>query len=443
MSQSDPAPVSADRAKGMSVVSAAFLGIGAMVGAGIFALLGEAGAIAGAAVWVSFAIAGFVSLLQGYTVAKLGARYPSRGGLVAFIVEGFGPGRLVGIASWFGYFSVLIVTAMVAVTFGGYAQTLFLPDDADDLWVNVFASIIVIAMAAVNTLGPEVVAKAQSFIVVILLAVFGFFVVAMLPSIDLDLLAPADYPSLDVIVSSVALTFFAYLGFTVIAFAGGDIPNPTRNLPRAMYLSIAVTGITYILIAIAVFGTLTVDEVIASGETAIAEAAESTLGQAGFTIMAVAALLATSSSVNANLYASQGLTSLLAETGQFPRQFGKDAIFGGKRGLTITIVGVLILANLFDLTAIASIGSAVALTIFMLVSIAGLRLRSETGSQAWIILLGIAVTVIVLTLFVIDTLENEPTTVLAMSALAVLALVLDGIWTWYRDNKLNSPEPTS
>jgi amino acid transporter len=420
----------------MSVAGAAFLGIGAMVGAGIFALLGEAGAVAGAAVWLSFTIAGVVALLQGYTVSKLGARYPSKGGLVAFIVQGFGPGHLVGVASWFGYFSVIIVTAMVAVTFGGYAQTLFLGDDADDVWINVFATLIVLAMAGINALGPQIVARAQSIIVFILLAVFAVFVVVMLPSIDPDLLAPSDYPSLRTIISSVALTFFAYLGFSVIAFAGGDVSDPSRNLPRAMYLSIGVTGITYVLIALAVFGTLSVDEVIASGETAIAEAAESVLGRAGFIIMAIAAMLATSSSVNANLYASQGLTSLLAETKQFPRVFGQKALLGGKRGLTITIAGVLVLANLADLTQIASIGSAVALTIFLLVSIAGLRLRAETGSQSWIILLGIAVTSIVLLLFAVDTLENEPETFVAMIALAILALILDVAWVWYRDNRL-------
>jgi amino acid transporter len=424
----------------MTVAAAAFLGIGAMVGAGIFALLGEAGAVAGSAVWLSFAIAGFVSLLQGYTIAKLGARYPSSGGLVTFIVQGFGPGHLVGVAAWFGYFSIIIVTAMVAVTFGGYGTTLFIGDDADEIWVNVFASIIVLAMAAVNALGPQIVARAQSIIVFILLGVFAVFVVVTLPGIDPELLASSDYPPFRDIVSSVALTFFAYLGFTVIAFAGGDMPNPAKNLPRAMYLSIGVTALTYILIAFAVFGTLSVDEVIASGETAIAEAAESTLGQAGFVIMAIAALLATSSSVNANLYASQGLTTLLADTKQFPRVFGQRALLGGRRGLTITIAGVLLLANFFDLTAIASIGSAVALTIFLLVSVAGLRLRAETGSQAWILLLGAAVTAVVLVLFTIDTLRNEPTTFAAMAALAVLAFVLDVVWTWYRDNRLE-PEP--
>ena len=80
----------------MSVRGAAFLGIGAMVGAGIFALLGEAGAVAGSAVWLSFLLAGIVAGLLGYTVVKLGVRFPSSGGLIAYLMEGFGNGRLVG-----------------------------------------------------------------------------------------------------------------------------------------------------------------------------------------------------------------------------------------------------------------------------------------------------------------------------------------------------------
>ena len=107
----------------MTVRGAAFLGIGAMVGAGIFALLGEAGAVAGAAVWLSFLLAGIVAGLLGYTVVKLGVRFPSSGGLIAYLIEGFGNGRLVGIASWLGYFAaIVIVCSMVAVSFGSYAR---------------------------------------------------------------------------------------------------------------------------------------------------------------------------------------------------------------------------------------------------------------------------------------------------------------------------------
>src|SRR3954447_7402631 len=100
----------------MSVRGALFLGVGSMVGAGIFALLGEAGAVAGAAVWISFLLAGLVAGLIGYTAVKLGVRYPSSGGLIASLMAGCGNGRLVVIASWLGYIAaIMIVGAMVAV----------------------------------------------------------------------------------------------------------------------------------------------------------------------------------------------------------------------------------------------------------------------------------------------------------------------------------------
>jgi amino acid transporter len=112
-----------------------------MVGAGIFALLGEAGAVAGAAVWISFLIGGIVAGLLGYVCSKLGMRYPSSGGLITYLTEGFGLGRVVGITSWLGYIAaVVVVTAMVAVSFGGYAVSLFVPDSTWSGWDNVFIS---------------------------------------------------------------------------------------------------------------------------------------------------------------------------------------------------------------------------------------------------------------------------------------------------------------
>src|SRR3954471_6473011 len=118
--QPDPSPsvaapgAAAERPKTMTVRGATVLGIGAMIGAGIFALLGEAGAVAGSAVWVSFLLGGVVAVPLGYVCVKLGTRYPSSGGLITYLVKGFGAGRLVGTASWLGYISaIVIVTAMV------------------------------------------------------------------------------------------------------------------------------------------------------------------------------------------------------------------------------------------------------------------------------------------------------------------------------------------
>jgi len=413
----------------MTVRGAALLGVGAMVGAGIFALLGEAGAVAGAAAWISFLLAGIVSVLIGYNVVKLGVRYPSSGGLFEYLLQGFGNGRLLGIAAWLGYMSaVLIVCSMCAVSFGDYAVSLFVSDNGADWWDNVFTSIIVVAMAAVVVVGPQLVAKAQSLIVFVMVGILGVFVVVTLPSIDLDKLAFSGYPPVSDIVASVALTFFAYLGFSVITFAAGDMRDPAKDLPKAMNRALGVTTIVYVLVAVSVFGTLTVAQVVQYGPTAIAEAGRPALGDAGFTMIAVAAMVGMAGSVVATLYASSGLTRMLSDVGQFPPFFGPASRLGAKSGVLISAAVVLLVANTVDLSAIASVGSACSLMIFVLVGAAGYRLRAATGASAAIILVGIAATLVVLAFFAVDTFRNAPQTFTAIVVIAALAVGLDLVW---------------
>jgi amino acid transporter len=428
--------------KVMSVRGAVFLGVGAMVGAGIFALLGEAGAIAGAAVWLSFLIAGFVALLLGYTVVKLGVRYPSSGGLIAYLIQGFGNGRLVGIASWLGYASaIVIVCSMVAVSFGSYATELFVGEDAAGGWKHLFTSVIVLAATGVAVVGAGIVDR--SVIVAILLVVFAVFIVVTFVDVDFDLLAFSGYPSFSDILASVALTFFAYLGFSVITFASGDMRDPARELPRATYLALFITTSLYVLISVGVFGTLTVDEAVGYGETAIAEAARPALGDGGFVMMAVAALLATASSVIASIYASGGLTTSLADLGQFPPILGRESRLGPHGGVLVTAALVLVVSNLVDLSAIASVGSAISLVIFLLVGIAALRTRDETGASVPIVLCAIGLTAVVLVFFALDTLRNSPETFTAIVVLTVAAVLLDFVWKRVRGQPRASGEASA
>ncbi|HZE14805.1 MAG TPA: APC family permease [Mycobacterium sp.] len=220
-------------------------------------------------------------------------------------------------------------------------------------------------------------------------------------NINPDLLAVSSYPSLSKILASVALTFFAYLGFNVITFTAGDLPDPSHDLPRAMSYALGTTSLVYVLIAIGVFGTLTTTQVIGYGETAIAEAARPTLGDAGFTIMAIVALLSTAGGTNATLYASGNLIDQLAKAELFPQIFGETSRLGRHAGLLITSALVLIIANLVDLSAIASVGSAVSLMVFLLVGIAGWRRRADTNSTPVIVALAIAVIGVVLGLLAI------------------------------------------
>ena len=421
-------PGSAEQPSGthLSVRQAAFIGVGAMVGAGIFSLLGAAGAVAGSAVWLSFLLAGIVAGLQGYSFAKFGAKYPSAGGLLEYVAKGFGDGHFTGITAWLTYAANAIVTAMVAVSFGSYATEMFTGDS--EVWAKVFAALIIIAMTAVNVVGSKLVANAQTVIVYVVLGILSVFAVVTLVNMTPSLLAPSGYPPFRDIVSAVALTFFAFLGFGIITFTAKDLREPSRQLPRAMYLALGIATVIYIAISLGVFGTLTVEKVISSGGTAIAVAAEPTLGRAGYWLMSVTALFATAGATNAGLYPAAGLSDRLVETGQFPPLMARR--LGGRlsSGLLIAAVACLVLAVVFKLDAIASIGSAVALLIFTLITVAHLRVRKETGASALILWLAIVAAGAVLVTFVFTTLIHEPASMATLAGILVLGVALDFGW---------------
>src|SRR3954465_58969 len=145
----------------LNVRQAAFIGVGAMVGAGIFSLLGAAGEVAGAAVWISFLLAGAVAGLQGYSFAKLGATYPSAGGLLGDVGPCFGSGRVTGITSWLVFATNAIITGMVAVSFGSYASAAVF-DDESAAWTKFFAVLVIVAMTGLNLLGSQAIARTQT-----------------------------------------------------------------------------------------------------------------------------------------------------------------------------------------------------------------------------------------------------------------------------------------
>jgi amino acid transporter len=410
----------------LNVRQAAFIGVGAMVGAGIFSLLGAAGEVAGAAVWISFLLAGVVAGLQGYSFAKFGARFPSAGGLLEYVRRGYGDGHFLGVIAWLILATNAIVTAMVAVSFGSYASGAFTNDSA--AWIKVFALAVVAVMSALNILGSRAVARASTVVVIVVIGILSVFSVVTLVNIDPHLLAFSGYPSVRDIVSSVALTFFAFLGFGVVTFTAKDLANPQRQLPRAMFFALGIATVIYVAVALGVFGTLTVKEVIASGGTAIAVAAEPTLGRAGYWLMSVTALFATAGATNAGLYPAGGLSEEMASTGQFPSEMGRR--FGGRApaGLLLTAAVAIVLAVGFDLNAIASIGSAIALMVFSLVTAGHLRVRHETGARAWLLLLGVASSVIVLITFIFTTLVHEPGTIIAIAVITAVSIALDYGW---------------
>ncbi len=419
-----------EKKSSITLMGAIFIGIGSMVGAGIFALFGEAGKIAETAVWVSFLIAGIIALLQGYSFAKLGAKYPSSGGMISWIVRGYGKGLFTGGLVILGYLSTLIVTAMVAVSFGNYFSTLFFGESAPAFLPKIFAVIIVAVLTFVNSTGTDLVTRAQSAIVTIVLLVLGGFAIAMLVNMNPSMLAPATYPPFSKIFASVALTFFAYLGFGVISFVGGDIENPEKNMPRAMYISIGFTLLLYVALSIGVFGVLTVQDVIANADTALAAAAYPIFGQIGYTLITIVAVFSTAGAINSQLYAAIGATYSMAKDGQLPPRFGLKRKYrpGGTQGLVISSLLIVLLAVFFNVSAIASIGSAVALAIFALLTVAHIRLAKETGASVLILVVALIATLGAILLFCWNTLQTAPQTFTILVITIILAWVVEAIW---------------
>jgi amino acid transporter len=163
--------------KSMGLYTATSIGVGAMVGAGIFSFFGTAVQISGSAVYVSFIIAGLIALLNAYSYAKMGVRYPSAGGPVEFLLKGFGDGILSGglnLLLWVGYVFGL---SLYAKGFSYYAVT-FLPPGSAHIWANVFSTAIILVFTATNFIGAKAVGKSELFIVSIKVGILLLFAAA-------------------------------------------------------------------------------------------------------------------------------------------------------------------------------------------------------------------------------------------------------------------------
>jgi len=403
--------------------SAVSMGIGAMVGAGIFALLGEAGAIAGSAVWISFMIGGLIALLSGYSMGRLGARYPTAGGVVEYLVQGFGVGRFSGAMSVMMYISSLVAVSLVARTFGSYAHAL-LPSTSPSWTVELFAALIVLVFMFVNLDGARAMARLENIVVLIKMSVLVGFAMIGLIYISPERLSPQQYPPVSIIFYSVAVTFFAYEGFRVITNAAEDMREPVRTLPRAIMTAILLVMVVYVAIALAVFGNLPAEAVIAAKDFALAEAARPILGQTGFSIVAVAALFATASAINASLYSVTNVTYQLARLGELPQAFG-EPIAHSREGLIVSSVIIVVLAVFLDLSSIAAIGALSMLIIHMITHIGHLRLIDQTGASRGLIILAIAANAVAILLGALHLSTASPTILAWIGAFFVVAYALE------------------
>jgi amino acid transporter len=385
--------------------SAVFLGIGSMVGAGIFIVIGQAGAIAGNLVWLSFVLGGLVALLSGYSLARLALRYPSRGGIIEYLVQTYGEGVFSGAAGILFYLAGLIAIAAVAKSFGEYLAVL--TGMHTPFWVNTFALGVVALFTLINLLGAAFVARSENAIVLLKLSVLVLFTGAALWSVDPALLAAARMPPVIDMLYAIGLTFFAYQGFSVITNTVEDMENPSRNMLRSMILAISLVAALYILTSLAVLGNLPLSEVIHARDYALAEAAKPVFGVWGFKIMAVTALIATASAINASLYATTQISYTLAREGNLPKLYEYN-IFHSSEGLVVSallIVPMILFMNLGQITTVAAL---VVLIVQGVVHLGHLMKLRETGARKPLILAAVILTFAVTVLTLAYTRHKMP-----------------------------------
>ena len=408
--------------KAFGLWSAVFLGIGSMVGAGIFVLLGEAGAIAGNLVWISFICGGIIALLSGYSLAKLASIYPSRGGIVEYLVQCYGEGVFSGSISILFYLSAMVAIAMVAKTFGTYASMMMGSDVS--LWSNIYAIGILLLFMLINLAGSSLIARSEIIIVLIKLTILFIFTVVVFFYIKPELLSFKDSPPPMNIFSSIALTFFAFEGFRVITNTAEDMENPQSTMLKAMMIAILLVMFLYVLVTFAVFGNLSLAEIIKAQDYALAEAAKPAFGEIGFSIMAIAALISTASSINANLYAVTNVTYQMAKNGELPEIYKRN-VWHSSEGLIVSTVILILFVLFFKLNEIAAIGSISILFVHALVHIGHLLKIKESGASRVLIVLAIITIIIAIVLALNYTSQHIPNVGYFIVGGFVLAFVLE------------------
>ena len=383
------------------------IGIGGMIGGGIFAVTGLTIDLTRGAAPLAFVVAGVVALLTAYSYWKLTRRYPSAGGTVEFLNRAYGSGVATGALSILLCLSYVILLAIYAYAFGSYGARLF---GGGAPMLHGLATGILALLALLNFLGPHIVIRSENLFNLVKMAILvGFIVAGLAIHGDFARLGTVDWVPPLPLVAGAMVIFLNYEGFELIANAGPAARDPRRSLPIAYFGGVLIVIAVYVLIAAVVVGHLDFASVQAHGASVLSAAARTLAGHAGDVALIVAALLATSSAINATYYGSGRLTFLIARYGELPAAFEHNIRKQPVEGLILFAALAIVIVNLVPLAAIATMGSAGFLLVFAAVNLANLRLARETGARRTLAAAGLACCIVALAALCWQTLANPAT----------------------------------
>ncbi|MEC7263098.1 MAG: APC family permease [Bacteroidota bacterium] len=413
------------------------IGIGGMVGGGIFAVLGLAVSLAKGGTPLAFLFAGIIALLTSYSYVKLSLAYPDRGGTVKFINQGFGQSIFSGGINNLLWLSYIIMLSLYASAFGSYAPNLY-AITGGPMDFHIYATFIILLASGINYYSIKVVGAIESYAVIIkliiLLAFIGVGIYGLMGNANLEQLSPANWETPLKLLTGGMVIFVAYEGFELIANAAPDMENPEKNIPRAYYISVIFVILLYIIIAVVTVGSLPFKEIAVAQDYVLAEAAKPMLGQVGFTIITIAALISTFSAINASLYGGSRVSFEIAEDDELPREFTYQ-LWNQPIGLLITTILTLTLTNTLELESISTAGSVGFLLIFAIVNLTGFKLSKETKSNKMIALAGfILCSVAMLALLQQQFGSNIMGVIVALSLIG-FCFAVEAIYKWMESRK--------
>lgn len=383
------------------------IGIGGMIGGGIFAVLGLTVLLARGAAPIAFLIAGLIALVTAYSYAKLSVRFPSEGGTIEFIVRAFGPGVFSAWLNTLLLASYVIMLSLYSYAFGSYGAVLIA--GVENLVLKkVLTAFVIVFFTFLNLLGAYIVGKAEDIMVAFKVFILLFFSALGLLNVDLGRLSPSTYPSVFNILTGGLIIFLAYEGFELIANTARDVENPEKILPKAFYTAVLFVMFVYVLVAFVAVGNLPYDEVVKAKDYVLAEAARPFLGEWGFVLIGVAALISTASAINATLYGTARISYLVAKYGQLPKIFEKKIWRGSYEGLIILSLLTLFAALTFNLKNISVAGSLGFLIVFGAVNVSNWKLSEYTGANPLISAVGAVACVFSAFVLVLHNLKVSP-----------------------------------
>lgn len=410
----------------INLLSAISIGVGGMVGGGIFAVLGLAVSLAGGATPVAFLLAGLIALLTAYAYSKLSVAYPDEGGTVRFINEGFGVNTLSGGINNLLWVSYIIMLALYASAFGSYAPNLISLTGDTIIDRHLFTSFVVLLATFINYYSVRVVGEIESLAVVIKLLILIVFVIVGFVGIttnpNFSQLKMSTWESPIKIIAGGMVIFVAYEGFELIANSSKDIINPKKNISLAYMVAVIFVVFLYIAIAIVTVGSLPFDTIAASQDYVLAEAAKPKFGALGFKIITIAALISTFSAINATLLGGSRVNYVVAEDNELPPFFAKQ--FHGKPiGLAIITVLTLLIANTLNLESISTSGSIGFLMIFAAVNWTAFKKSNDIKALKIIPLIGFVLTTVAFTVLVFQQSKTNLMGVLISMLIVLLCFI--------------------